>query len=35
MNYKDKRFGMVNGRVTWDEANRRRMVQAFAAWKQR
>jgi len=32
MNYKDARFGMVGGRVTWDQANRRRMLKTMATW---
>jgi len=35
MNYRDARFGTVSGRIVWDQANRRRMQQAIAAWKPR
>ena len=29
------RFGTVGGRIVWDQANRRRMQQAMAAWQPR
>jgi hypothetical protein len=33
MNYKDKRFGMVDGRVVWDRGNRDRMLLGIAQWR--
>ncbi len=32
MNYKDKRFGTVEGKVVWDRANRARMRRGLATW---
>ena len=32
MNYKDKRFGMVEGKVVWDRANQERMRRGLAGW---
>jgi hypothetical protein len=32
MNYKDKRFGMVKGRVVWDRANRERLRHGLSTW---
>ena len=32
MNYRDKRFGYVNGRIVWDSANKERMEKAFSSW---
>ena len=34
MNYKDARFGVVDGRVVWDRANRERIRQGIAAWRE-
>jgi hypothetical protein len=33
MNYRDKRFGFVNGRIAWDSANRDRMEKGIRNWR--
>ena len=33
MNSLDARFGYVNGRIVWDEANRKRIMRGIASWR--